>query len=91
MRNKKIVVFQTYYNQHLSIHPSKDSHLVILPAPSAVVGGRNMLASEAANTAPSPIASGARMFRNSPEGAHTAIVLRPPTTPAVYLHSLDPF
>ncbi|XP_038212121.1 uncharacterized protein LOC119832495 [Zerene cesonia] len=53
----------------------------------AVVGGRNMLASEAANTAPSPIASGARMLRNSPDGAHTAIVLKPPTTPAVYLQS----
>lgn len=44
-----------------------------------------MLAREAANTAPSPIARGARMFRNSPDGAQMATVLKPPTTPAVYL------
>lgn len=56
-----------------------------LPAPSADVGGKNMPAREAANTAPSPMARGARMFKNSPDGAHTAIVLKPPTTPAVYL------
>lgn len=56
-----------------------------IPAPSAEVGGKNMPASEAANTAPRPMASGARMFRNSPDGAQTAIVLKPPTTPAVYL------
>lgn len=56
-----------------------------VPAPSAEACGTNMLASEAANTAPRPIASGARMFRNSPDGAQIAIVLRPPTTPAVYL------
>lgn len=48
-----------------------------------------MLAKDAANTAPKPIARGARMFRNSPEGAHTAIVLKPPTTPAVYLKLLN--
>lgn len=55
------------------------------PAPKAVVGGKNMPASDAANTAPRPIARGARMLRNSPDGAQIAIVLRPPTTPAVYL------
>lgn len=59
---------------------------VYLPAPRAVVGGRNMPARDAANTAPRPMASGARMFRNSPDGAQTATVLSPPTTPAVYLH-----
>ncbi|VVC92217.1 unnamed protein product [Leptidea sinapis] len=41
--------------------------------PSAVVGGRNMPATDAANTAPSPMARGARMLRNSPEGAQIAI------------------
>lgn len=59
--------------------------MLVLPAPRAEVGGKNIPASEAANTAPKPIASGARILRNSPEGAQTAIVLRPPTTPAVYL------
>lgn len=59
--------------------------VVKLPAPRAVVGGRNIPAIEAANTAPKPIANGARIFKNSPDGAQMAIVLRPPTTPAVYL------
>lgn len=54
------------------------------PAPSTVVGARNMEAIDDANTTPSPMASGPPMYRNWSLGAHTATVDRPPTMPAVY-------
>lgn len=42
------------------------------PAPKAVVAGKNMEPSDAANTTPSPMANGPPMYRKRSLGAQTA-------------------
>lgn len=58
---------------------------MLLPAPRAVVGGKNIVATDEAKTTPNPIARGPPIYKNFSDGAHTATVDNPPTTPAVYL------
>lgn len=51
----------------------------------------DLLPSEAAKTAPKPMANGPPMLRNFSLGAQTATVESPPTIPAVYLVELRHF
>ena len=64
------------------------SEIEAIPAPSAVVGGKNADPIEAIKTTPKPMANGPPIYRNLSLGAVTATVVNPPTTPAVYQAAL---